>query len=257
MKLLKQIIRQLLGEKAYLRLMARVFHVAFKQGWLERNPMYAAHYFVHHLIGKNDTVIDLGANLGYYTKLFAELVGKNGCVIAVEPIPMYREILTRQIAGYDWVQVLPYALGEKEDTIIMGNPEDAGQRHGLMHVLNDDEINAGGTTYSVTMRNPVALFSGLKQLDYIKCDIEGYEIPVIPLMLPIIKKHLPIVQVETTSENLPAIFSLFNNMGYTTYNVIGEKLVPFVSPTQHLYYDLFAVPPQRLAAVQGLIEHHG
>ena len=37
------------------------------------------------IIKKGDTVVDLGANIGYYTLILAQLVGKSGHVHAFEP----------------------------------------------------------------------------------------------------------------------------------------------------------------------------
>jgi FkbM family methyltransferase len=48
------------------------------------------------------TVIDIGANVGYYTLLAAERVGPDGCVVAFEPEPMLQELLfaSLDINGY-------------------------------------------------------------------------------------------------------------------------------------------------------------
>jgi FkbM family methyltransferase len=48
------------------------------------------------------TVIDVGANVGYYTLLAADRVGQNGCVVAFEPDPRLLDLLfaTLDINGY-------------------------------------------------------------------------------------------------------------------------------------------------------------
>jgi len=42
---------------------------------------------IKNLIGADDCVLDLGANMGFYTKLFSGLVGPHGSVFSFEPVP--------------------------------------------------------------------------------------------------------------------------------------------------------------------------
>jgi FkbM family methyltransferase len=40
-----------------------------------------------------DVAVDVGANCGYFTAVFAERVGVNGTVVAFEPNPKFKEHL--------------------------------------------------------------------------------------------------------------------------------------------------------------------
>ena len=48
-------------------------------------------------ISKNDVVVDIGANIGYYTLIFAKLVGENGKVFAFEPDPSNFALLKKNV----------------------------------------------------------------------------------------------------------------------------------------------------------------
>ena len=48
-------------------------------------------------IKKDDIILDLGANIGYYTLIFAKLVGKKGRVFAFEPEPTNFTLLKKNI----------------------------------------------------------------------------------------------------------------------------------------------------------------
>jgi protein-L-isoaspartate O-methyltransferase len=41
--------------------------------------------FIQRIVAAGDTVLDVGANIGYLTMLFAHLVGETGRVVAFEP----------------------------------------------------------------------------------------------------------------------------------------------------------------------------
>lgn len=58
-------------------------------------------------VKKNDVVLDIGANIGYYTLIFADLVGENGKVYAFEPDPTNFEILLKNIEINGFKNVIP------------------------------------------------------------------------------------------------------------------------------------------------------
>jgi FkbM family methyltransferase len=244
MKTLKAMLLKFLGHTAYLQLTSKAFFIAFKNGWLKNNPAYYTHYLVKEMIAPGSQIIDIGANLGYYSCLFAEKTGANGHVYSVEPIDLYRNILKKNTAVYPQVTLMPYALGSESGTLKMGNPSPDKHRHGLMRVLGPDEIK--DAQYEVEVKNPLDLFASLRSIDYIKCDIEGYEVPVIPAMKTLLEKHRPLVQVETEGDNKIKLMELFKELHYQTYFATNNGLVAYTHPTETLPADLMAIPKEKV-----------
>jgi FkbM family methyltransferase len=242
--LIKKWLLRILGQERYLTLTSTIFFISFQQGRLRKNPAYFTHYLVGSLIKPGFTIIDIGANLGYYSVLFAHRTGPSGKVVSVEPIELYRRVLQKNIAGLKQVHVLPYALGEHEGVLKMGNPSKEQHRHGLMKVLKEEET--AEIQYEVPVKNPVSLFSDLEKIDYIKCDIEGYEVPVIPAMRSLIEKHMPILQIETEGENKKILMLLLEELGYNTYYAGPEKFEPYNDVSLPLPGDLIAIPKDRI-----------
>lgn len=239
----KNLLLKILGQKNYLILTSGIFFVAYKNGWLKNNPSYYTHYRVADFIKPGDVILDIGANLGYYSCMFAEKTGAGGKVYAIEPIPLYREVLERNINKFDNISILPYALGLEEGTIKMGNSSSQKYRHGLMHVLQEGED--ANEVYTVPVKHPLDIFGKLSHIDYIKCDIEGYEIPVIPAMRPLLEKHRPIVQVETEGENKQIIMSLFEQLDYVTVYAGKEHFEMYRDAAATLPGDLLAIPKEK------------
>lgn len=63
------------------------------------------------------TVVDVGAHIGYYTRLFARLVGPHGKVYAFEPHPDNFAILQRNVRKFKNVVPVQAAVLDKEGEI--------------------------------------------------------------------------------------------------------------------------------------------
>jgi FkbM family methyltransferase len=225
---IKALLYRVLGRRWYLYLVSQLFFLAYRTGLLRDDPEYACHYYVRRFVEPGDTVIDIGANLGYYTVLFAEWVGEDGRVYSVEPVPLFRKILRRNARSFAQVEVVPYALGSEAATVQMGVPASAAShRHGMTRIVSSEDE----ATFEAEVRTPETLFRDLARLDYVKCDVEGHEGKVLPAMTSLLEEHRPIVQVEVADQNRRLIYDLMAEMDYQGYFVEGDTLVEIQSPT--------------------------
>jgi FkbM family methyltransferase len=134
------------------------------------------------IIKKGDTVIDLGANIGYFTLLASKLVGANGKVFAFEPAPKNFEYLIKNIELNDYkniVAIQKAVSNHNGKTKLYLSPYDSGH-----HTINrSDGIEAyrlgrAGDVVSIDIET-VTLDDYLKdkgyKVDVMKIDIEGAE----------------------------------------------------------------------------------
>jgi predicted RNA methylase len=88
------------------------------EDWIERDAFIA-----RNLISPRDTVLDVGANLGYFARFLSRCVGPEGKVYAFEPIPQTFDFLTNNIRklGLKNVEPLNFALsdGERKETMVI------------------------------------------------------------------------------------------------------------------------------------------
>ncbi|MEM9953554.1 MAG: FkbM family methyltransferase [Chloroflexota bacterium] len=68
------------------------------------------------LIQPNMTVLDIGAHVGYYTRMASNLVGDKGRVIAFEPNPTNHAMLKHNVGDRKNVTLMQVALAEAEGT---------------------------------------------------------------------------------------------------------------------------------------------
>ena len=249
MGLLKKLLYKLLSQRAYLKTLHRSFYLLYSFGFLKKDARFKYHYMVKQLIQPDFTVVDLGANLGYFSKTFARLA-KNGKLISIEPVPVFYDTLSYFMKGYSNTTIYNVALGTEEGSITMVLPESNGMiRTGLPHIAESEEEKQLHATQEVKIVKGSNLLSDLTKIDYIKCDIEGYELNVFQEIKPILEQHLPFVQIEIAEKNLDEMLRLFNSLGYTQFGIKDFNFIK-ESGKQTEEGDFFFVPENRLVAFE-------
>lgn len=229
-KLIHKLLYKTLSLEGYLRVVSRMFFLCQRLGIGRHSPVTEYVYHLPKLVHEGDTAIDIGANLGYYAHTICRLAGAKGKVYAVEPVPPILSVLRRNLRHCRNVEILPYALGTEEKTIRMGNDSarEAGYFGTGQNFVNED----GGVTdmeFTAQMRQGSKLFAELERLDFIKCDIEGYELVVMCEMQPILERFHPTVLIETGGRNRSHIIELFTTMGYSGYTLDRGQEVPLAA----------------------------
>jgi FkbM family methyltransferase len=156
--------------------------------------------FVVRAVRPGMTVVDVGANFGYYSVLLADLIGDAGRLVAVEPNPHVAAKLrkTLSINGFDGrATVREVALTQAADgKIAFFMP--AGQPLNS-RVVPPDSACEGGETITVGATNIDALCAKLDRVDFIKVDAEGAEAGIIEGMKETIARHRPTLLLETNA----------------------------------------------------------
>lgn len=229
MKLLHKILYRTLPLEAYLRTVSALYFVYMRLG-LGRNSEAVEYVrLLPQLVRRGDVCIDIGANLGYYSRPLSRLASDEGHVYAVEPVPVIGRVLRRNLRRCKNVDIFHCALGAENRRITMSN--DSALTDGYFGTgrnrVDDSAVHAAGAaTFEAEMRRGSELFAGLERVDFVKCDIEGYELCVMRELRPLLERHLPTVLIETGGENRPQIVALFTELGYRGLTLEGGRLVP-------------------------------
>ena len=120
-KFIRRILYRTLSFEQYLKTLSRMFFIYYRYG-IGRNS--EAMEYPHHLcnlVASGDTVIDIGANLGYYSRILSELVGDNGKVYAIEPVKPILNVLKYNLRNSNNVRLYNCALGDSNELITMRN----------------------------------------------------------------------------------------------------------------------------------------
>ena len=133
--------------------------------------------FIQRTLKPGMTVLDVGANIGYYTALAARRVGPNGRVIAMEPDPESYEFLQQTIAANEVGNVDSFqcAAAEREASMTLYISHDnRGDNR-----LYEPDPRWPKVTVPARPADDVLKEAGIDTIDFIKIDVQGFEASVI------------------------------------------------------------------------------
>lgn len=236
-KIFRAFLFKLLGQEKYLTLVSNIYIRLIKAGFMKNK--YPELFYLREIVKPGFVCLDIGANVGYYSAFLSLYAGKAGHVYAVEPVELFANVFAKNTSefGLDNITLYRTALGGENKIIQMGTPIiDGVFRHGLTRVLNENDAPDMRTS-NVEMRVPDELFSSLSRFDFMKCDVEGYEVFVLPHFIKTLGKFKPLIQMEiSTEENRRQIFELLFPLGYSAYRLSNHSLEK-MSTENALHYD--------------------
>jgi FkbM family methyltransferase len=123
-------------------------------------------------LAEGNVVVDVGANIGYYTLLFARRVGPGGHVYAFEPDPHNFDLLRRNVLqnGYTNVTCVPCAVSERAGFVRLYR--NAGNR-GDHRIYDSHDGREAIDTQCISLDD---FFVDVdRAVNFIKMDIQGAE----------------------------------------------------------------------------------
>ena len=207
---------------------------------LEKNKIWEP--FMHEIFDKYITnesiVIEGGCHIGTHTTKLGMIANH---VYAFEPYPTSYDLLCKNIEmnNLDNVTILQKGLSKNFDRVKFdwtgdkrGNPGGSG--------LSDNPIGRDHKSPIMSEDISVELTTidslDLQNLDFIKLDVEGYEINAIMGGMKTIKKHKPIIVLEDWSDHYGNFsinstrekFKILIDMGYNITHLNGGKSPDFL-----------------------------
>ncbi len=197
-------------------------------------------------IRQGDTVLDIGANIGFYTKILSELVGPTGKVYAFEPDATNFKYLLQNAGHLKNVELHNKAVSDHSGTITLYKST----------LLNVDHKTYASNGFSEKVEipciSPDELLSNSK-IDFIKIDIQGYEYYAFKGMAIILEKNkdLAIISeffpygIKQSGVTLQDFLSFFINLGFgvcladSNKKITSEELNAYENLDEHQYFNIY------------------
>jgi FkbM family methyltransferase len=178
------------------------------------------------VLRKGMTVLDIGANIGYYALMEHRLVGPSGRIIAVEPSAENTKLLEHNIAlnECDNVKVFLGAVSDTNETRTF-HLSNFSNLH-TFHIDGIETDHLSGRTVEVQTRTVPEVMDGFGRPDLIRMDVEGHEVEVINGMLDAVEN----------GEMSPMILFETHSTRYTPDHDIAEPLRRLLACGYHARY---------------------
>lgn len=179
---------------------SHAFKAAFKQHHKWMNPIFAP------MLDAESVIFDIGGHSGQYAKLLAH-IAKRGRVYTFEPASYSRSILNfaLKVNSFDNIDVVAKGLGDAPGTLTLSTPlKSKGTfKYGLAHMGEDDrDGNIHHEDVDMTTIDLFAKAVELQRLDFVKLDVEGWELRILKGGAETIQRYRPVMMIELVGQQL-------------------------------------------------------
>ncbi|MFC4256566.1 FkbM family methyltransferase [Altererythrobacter xixiisoli] len=204
-----------------------------------------------------DLVLDIGANFGHHSVVFAKLVGPTGQVIAIEAQRvMYQLVHANSVLNrLDNITALHAAAGQEHGTVTMYPISYEGENNfGALGVDTSAPAGRGeGEEVAVyPLDDLLPDYAKGRPVRFVKIDVQAYELFVLQGMTGILKTDRPTIFIEISpywmeraGYDYRAIYTLLRDHGYDFVHREGTELgadgMPDVPSGEDIEWDLLAI----------------
>lgn len=166
---------------------------------------------------EGDVLVDVGANVGYYTVLGSKRVGSSGKVVAIEPIPSTAELLRRNVAANSCrnVEIVELAVWNQPRVCLsIRVPSRLFGQASVSDGVAGTQLNEYICVNATTLDEICAPYSRIR---VVKLDTEGSELEILMGAGSVLDKS-DIVVVEASVRGLD-IISLLRSKGFHVHKM--------------------------------------
>ncbi len=211
------------------RLYTNLYLLGKRLGEAPEQRLFEAH------VAPGMTVVDIGANVGFYTEVFSGLVGAAGRVYAFEPDPFCSAVLRDRVRSFPVpnVRVETLAIGDANGTATFyssGRDRAESRTHPF-----DASVPSETFEVPVVTLDSWCEANQISRVDVVKIDVEGAEVRALQGMRRLIARSAPAgmfiefspTQLRGAGASAETFWELLAELGYVPHALDdGGRLTP-------------------------------
>lgn len=216
------------GNTFHIALPDNVSRITYFHGWFEGEDTKA----VLMLLNENDTFIDIGAHIGYYSVIASEIIGSQGKIISFEPTPSTFELLSKNLKDCKNVTLENKAVFSEDKTLVFN---DFGMKYMVFNSfktprLENIELEPKKIDVQAVRLDTYIPENNLKP-SLIKIDAESVELEILKGAVSMLKTHQPILCIEIgdfegiDSQSSRKIIDFLMNLDYQVFEFTNNRFV--------------------------------
>lgn len=205
---------------------------------------------IKEFVKPGNNVLDIGANIGFYTNVFLKAVGKKGVVFAFEPEPINFNYLRDNI---------------KNQTNVILNSKAVSDVSGKLKIYLSKMLNVDHRTYPIDEYSEVKEIdaisiddyltqNGNPPIDFIKIDIQGFEMSAFKGMTNTLKNNHNIKAIselwpyglKKAGSSATEMLQFLNGLGFNVYllsarpfKILTNSNIHELLVDENVYYNVF------------------
>ncbi|MBJ7318579.1 MAG: FkbM family methyltransferase [Brevundimonas sp.] len=145
-----------------------------------------------HYLSSGSCVLDVGANIGFFSILAASIVGPSGHVIAIEPNRRNVRLLeaSRRANDFNQIEIHNVAAHTHAGILVLNT----SYSNGTVSDLSDDLASL--MLSEIVPAQPIDAIVGDRRIDFLKIDVEGAELRALKGAHRVISRDHPVIVSE-------------------------------------------------------------
>jgi FkbM family methyltransferase len=190
---------------------------------------------IRALVKPGDHVLDIGANVGWYSKVLSGLVGSSGRVYSLEPVPSTFKLLRYCVKklGLRNVETIECAMSDRTGLATMEVPvyRWGGDNFYEAEIVEDGGEQSQLRRFTVRVDTVDSLFHNVPaEITFIKVDVEGHEVAVLRGATRVLSRTRPPLLLEMggnpddDKSSARTLIVYLRDHEYSPYWFDGERL---------------------------------